>query len=327
MSGTIKPLTADDLESVIAIDSAITGILRRGFFEKRLACALKEPRDYLYVALHEDGKLVGYALAKLDIGEFGQTGARASFDAIGVDRHYRGQGAGKQLVTSVENILAHKGVDNLTSQVEWSDPDLLGFFSKLGFSLSSRIILSRDTSAIALDDEQNYNDPPDTPEIDHSAPQGDQPQALANERMLVRSMEDKDLNSIVKIDRKITATDRTAYYRRKQHEALHQSGVRVSLIAEMEGFVVGFIMVRVDFGEYGHTNPQAVMDALGVDPDYQGHGVGSELMAKMMANLSILQVDTVRTEIEWNDTALVGYLGITGFSPAQTLVLNRNLAL
>ena len=324
MSETIKPLSADDLEAVIAIDATIAGKSRRGFFEKRLAAALKDPGDYVYVGLHEGCALIGYVLAKLVAGEFGQPDAKASIDAIGVAPDHQGRGAGHQLLQAVEDILTHKGVGEITSQVAWSDPVLPGFFGHIGFALAPRIILTRNTSAILQDDETD-NDDDEVLEIDHSAPEGDDPTALSHDRVLVRSMAEADLAAIIKIDRKITGNDRSAYFQRKQQEVLHQSGVRVSLIAELEGFVVGFIMARVDFGEFGRTSSEAVMDALAVDPDYQGQGVGQALMAKLMANLAILQVDNIRTEVNWNDTGLIAYLDATGFAPAQTLVLNQKL--
>jgi len=325
MSGNIKPLSAADLEAVITIDKAIAGTSRRGFFEKRLAAALSQPGDYIYVGLHDGGKLVGYAMAKLVVGEFGQPGAKASFDAIGVDPSHQGSGAGRQLLQAVEDILSHKGVGELTSHVPWSEPAMMGFFSRAGFTIAPRIILTRDTSMIAQNDEPDYDDDVDFSEIDHSAPEGDDPSALSTDKVFIRSMEDADLDAIIKIDRKTTGNDRSAYYKRKQNEVLHQSGVRVSLIAELEGFVVGFIMARVDFGEFGRASSEAVMDALAVDPGYQGHGVGQALMAKLMANLSILQVDNVRTEVDWNDRDLIAYLDSAGFVPAQTLVLSRKL--
>lgn len=326
MAGTIKPLSANDLEAVITIDTAIAGNSRRGFFEKRLTAATEQPEDYIYVGLHESGKLIGYALAKMVVGEFGQPDAKASFDAIGVDPNHQGQGVGHQLLQEVEKILTHKGVAELTSQVAWSDPALLMFFSRADFALAPRVILWRDTSEIFQNDEPDY-DGVDLSEIDHSAPDSDDPAALSSDKVPVRSMKELDLAALIKIDRKATGhgNDRSAYYKRKQHEVLHQSGVRGSVVAELEDFVVGFIMARVDFGEFGHANTEAVMDTLAVDPDYQGQGVGQALMAKLMANLAILQVDSVRTEIDWNDTGLMAYLSATGFVPAQTLVLTRKL--
>ncbi len=166
-------------------------------------------------------------------------------------------------------------------------------------------------------------DQPD--EVDYSSPDGDDFEALSRDRVPVRSMTDADLDALIAIDRRATGQDRSAYYARKQREALRESGVRVSLVAEQDGRPVGFIMARVDYGEFGHTGPEAVMDTIGVDPGYRGRGVGQALMSQLIANLAILRVDHIRTELDWNDVGLIGYLGEAGFAPAQRVVLRRDL--
>ncbi len=145
-SGEVGPLTPDDLDAVVAIDGALTGTSRRDFFKRRLAAALKSPRDFVYVGLRRDGQLAGYALARLVDGEFGKPGASAALDAIGVDPAHQHKDAGHQLLTAVEDVLRHKGVAELTSQVQWANQDLIGFFAHAGFDLAPRIVLNRSTA-------------------------------------------------------------------------------------------------------------------------------------------------------------------------------------
>lgn len=145
-NSAIAPLTADDLDAVVAIDKALSGTSRRGFFEKRLAAALDEPGDFVYVGLRMEQQLVGYALARLVEGEFGKPGARAALDAIGVDPRHQGKTAGHQLLAAVEEVLRHKGVSELTSEVEWANQRLLGFFASTGFAMAPRIVLTRPTA-------------------------------------------------------------------------------------------------------------------------------------------------------------------------------------
>jgi len=320
----IRPLAASDLEAVIAIDMAPTGISRRGYFEKRLVAATDRPKDYVYVGLCDGNNLIGFAFAKLVSGEFGQPGASASLDAIGVDISHINKGFGHQLLEGVEQVLAGKGVEILTSQIEWSNSAMLGFFGGAGFRLAPRLVLARSTDEIPPELDEGRDDIWDD-EPDYSSPDGDAADALSRDRIPVRSMREDDLRKIISIDKAGTGIDRTGYYQRKQHESLHQTGVRVSLVAEQDDYPVGFIMARVDFGEFGHTSPEAEMDSIGVDPGYQGQGVGQALMARLVANLAVLGVETVRTEIGWDDVDLIAYFSAAGFVPAQRVTLARRL--
>lgn len=142
---------------------------------------------------------------------------------------------------------------------------------------------------------------------------------LARDRIPVRTMLEGDLRAIIAIDRRFTGRDRSTYFERKLNEALHGSDVRVSLVAERDGGVVGFVMARVDFGEFGRVEPTAVLDTIGVDPDYRNLGVGRALLSQLLMNLTTLRVEHVRTELDWRECDLLGFLDHCGFSPAQQL--------
>ena len=149
---------------------------------------------------------------------------------------------------------------------------------------------------------------------------------LARDRIPVRAMTERDLGALVEIDRRITGHDRSTYFDRKLEEALYESDVRVSLVAERDGGPVGFIMARVDFGEFGRIEPTAVLDTIGVDPEYHGQGVGRALVSQLLMNLLTLRVERVRTEIDWRDRELLGFLDYCGFRPSQHLCLAYTVA-
>lgn len=164
----------------------------------------------------------------------------------------------------------------------------------------------------------------DAVELDFSSPGEDEADALSRDRVRVRSLEAGDVPALLAIDRAITRTDRSEYLTRQFNEAIEQSGIRVSLVAEGEGGQpVGFMMARVDFGEFGRTAPEAVMDTIGVDPDYARKGVGRAMMSQLLANLAGLQVERVRTEVEWSMFDLLAFLEACGFVPAQRLAFRR----
>jgi ribosomal protein S18 acetylase RimI-like enzyme len=131
------------------------------------------------------------------------------------------------------------------------------------------------------------------------------------------------LRALVALDRRITGRDRFAYFERRLVEALDESDIRVSLVAEQDGRPVGFIMARVDFGEFGRVEPTAVMDTIGVDPDYRQQGIGRALLSQLLVNLATLRVERIRTEVDWSDLDLLAFLGDCGFGPAQRLCLDH----
>jgi ribosomal protein S18 acetylase RimI-like enzyme len=142
----VRALTSEDLDAVVAIDEALTGRSRRGFFERRLRAALKEPKGYIYVGAERGGGLKGYVLVRLLGGEFGQDAA-GKLDAIGVDPKCGGAGLGGALMGEVEDIMRHKGVEELQTETEWSNSGLLGFLAHVGFEHAPRIVLKRDVAS------------------------------------------------------------------------------------------------------------------------------------------------------------------------------------
>jgi predicted N-acetyltransferase YhbS len=146
---------------------------------------------------------------------------------------------------------------------------------------------------------------------------------LARDKVPVRAMKESDLPGIVAIDRRITGRNRSDYFKERLAEALFESDVRVSLLAERDGLPVGFIMARVDLGEFGRFEPTAVLDTIGVDPDCRGQGVGRALLSQLLVNLSTLRIEGVRTEIDWRDRELLGFLDHCGFLPSQELCFDR----
>lgn len=148
---------------------------------------------------------------------------------------------------------------------------------------------------------------------------------LARDRIPVRSMTAGDLRALVAIDRRITGHERVKFFERKLADALTDSDVCVSLVAELDGVPVGFMMARVNLGEFGRVDATAVLDTLGVDPDYQSRGVGRALISQLLMNLGTLRVERIQTEIDWRDRDLLAYLDGCGFRPSQQLCFDQSL--
>lgn len=328
-SGTARALKAADFEAVVAIDRLITGRSRRVFFERRLNAALADPAGFLVVATETDGAFNGFAIARMQNGEFGYDRRAAVLDMLGVDPGSQRGGLGAALLEAIVARMKKHDVHELRTQVGWRDQALIAFFARAGFTLAPRQVLERGTAG-GLHGSMPKSDEPD-PEIaqqrmdagmpEHSDSGGDGFVALAHDRTLVRSMTADDLVAIVKIDKALTGRDRRDYYQAKLKEVMDESGVRVSLVAEADERCVGFIMARADYGEFGRAEAAAIIDSIGVAPGSGRHGVASALLSQLMTNLEALHVETARTTVNWDNLALLGFLQRCGFRPAQQLVL------
>ena len=148
---------------------------------------------------------------------------------------------------------------------------------------------------------------------------------LPTDAVAVRELRATDVAALVKIDKASTGRPRLEYYATKTKSAVAEQKLRTSLVAELDGHVVGFLLARVYYGEFGHAEPVAVIDSVGVDPAFRGRNVGQALMRQLLMNLGALHVERVETMVDWTQLDLLAFLAKSGFRPAARLCLERPL--
>jgi ribosomal protein S18 acetylase RimI-like enzyme len=200
---------------------------------------------------------------------------------------------------------------------------MTGFFSAAGFLLAPYQIIERNTSPLEEDVAEVGPVKMDGRWRVHGGPGGEYYEKLSRDRIPVRSLREADLAAVVRIDGKHTGLDRSAYIGAKFREMLFESGIRVSLVAEDDAFVTGFIMARVDFGEFGNVEKTAEIDTIGVHPAYAGSGTGHALLSQLLLNLSTLKVESVLVQVSQEHFDLQRFLHAHGFRQSQRLVLTR----
>lgn len=141
-----RPLTSDDLNRVIAIDAELSGRERPIFFQKRLDAALNAPDGFITAAVDGTGGIDGYAIARIQSGEFGSDHAVAVLDVIGVDPGATHRGIGHALMARLDARMRKRGVREMRTQADWRHHELLRFFEDVGFGLAPFHILQRDNS-------------------------------------------------------------------------------------------------------------------------------------------------------------------------------------
>src|SRR5450756_1305046 len=130
---------------------------------------------------------------------------------------------------------------------------------------------------------------------------------LDTDAVLVRTMRESDLPSIVAIDAAASGRRRPSYFELMLQRAITQAGLQISLVAEVDNRVVGFVIGSLYYGEYGVVEPSASIDAISVDPRVRGKNVGKALMRQLRLNLGALQITALRTEVSWDDFGLLGF--------------------
>jgi len=135
-------------------------------------------------------------------------------------------------------------------------------------------------------------------------------------------MSRQDLDAVVAIDAVASGRRRPRYFELMLERAVKQAALQVSLAAEVDGRVVGFVIASLYYGEYGVSEPTASLDAIGVDKANRGQHVGKALLRQLRLNLSALRVTTLRTEVSWDDIDLLGFFKREGFTPARRLCLD-----
>jgi GNAT superfamily N-acetyltransferase len=139
----------------------------------------------------------------------------------------------------------------------------------------------------------------------------------------VRPIGPADLDRIVEIDQKITGHSRRGFYEKRFAIAARETGAFIGLAAETDGQIKGFVLTHILDGEFGGSDPVAVLDALGVDARARGAGVARTLMSALDKALKDRGVKELQTQAQLSDHELVGFFTAAGFDLAPRLTLER----
>ena len=141
----------------------------------------------------------------------------------------------------------------------------------------------------------------------------------------VRRLRPTDLQPVINLDAKVGGRRREQYFVHKLQMALADTGVQLSLAAEVDGCFCGFLLGRVYYGEFGAAEQIAVLDTLGVNPDFSGQGVGAALLEQLVVNLDALGIRTLETVVGWRDQGLLSFFQHAGFEPAPRFCLDLDV--
>jgi predicted N-acetyltransferase YhbS len=144
------------------------------------------------------------------------------------------------------------------------------------------------------------------------------------ENMKIRPLKKEDLETIIEIDEKILGGNRKDYWERKL-ALMNTKASKVSLVAEMGGKVVGFILGDVSGWKFGVPDTIGWIDMIGIDPVYQKRGLATALANEVIKNLKAIGVRAVYTLVSWNDWDLLQFFHAMGFTRGDMINLELKI--
>jgi ribosomal protein S18 acetylase RimI-like enzyme len=142
--------------------------------------------------------------------------------------------------------------------------------------------------------------------------------------VIIRTLKKDDLNAIVGIDERVLGENRRNYWERKL-ELMNDRSSQISLVAEVEGEVQGFILGDVSGWEFGVPETVGWIDTIGIDPAYQKKGLATALSRELIQNLKALRVKTIYTLVSWNDWDLLQFFHAMGFTRGDMINLELKI--
>jgi len=144
------------------------------------------------------------------------------------------------------------------------------------------------------------------------------------ENLTIRPLRSEDLLAIVEVDEKVLGDNRRGYWEKKL-ASLHARSSQASLVAELDGKVVGFILGDISGWEFGVPDTVGWIDTIGIDPAYQKKGVAARLALDLIRNLKALGVKSIYTLVSWNDWDLLQFFHAMGFTRGEMLNLELKI--
>lgn len=141
----------------------------------------------------------------------------------------------------------------------------------------------------------------------------------------VRPVELADQGAIARIDEKLAGQPRKEYWQQR----LEIAALRppwMSLVAETDGRLVGFLFGWVGESEFGIARRTGWVDLIGVDPPYRGRGVAGVLLRRFVdSGRELRAIDRVATLIDLGQTDVRDFFAREGFRHGPMIHMEREV--
>jgi len=147
----------------------------------------------------------------------------------------------------------------------------------------------------------------------------------------IRPLSLDNIKDIVRIEKRIEGKlgiineERMEYLREATRYNIERSDPMMSLGAEHDENIVGFIIGEIRIWEFGIGEKTGWIRILGVDPDFQRRGIGRKLGEALLEHFERRGIKRVRTMAEWYTGDLISFFRSLGFNMLNMIPLEKEL--
>jgi GNAT superfamily N-acetyltransferase len=140
-----------------------------------------------------------------------------------------------------------------------------------------------------------------------------------------------NIKDIVRIEKRIEGKlgiideERMEHLKEAARYNIEHSDSMMSLGAELDENIVGFIIGEIKIWEFGIGEKTGWIRILGVDPDFQRLGIGRKLGETLLEHFERRGIKRVRTMAEWYTGDLISFFKSLGFNMLNMIPLEKEL--
>lgn len=141
----------------------------------------------------------------------------------------------------------------------------------------------------------------------------------------IRNLEKGDLPAIVDIEERVTGLARKSYWEKRIEisEAIRPHWA--SLVAELDGRVVGFMLGRAGELEFGLPGSVAWIEIIGVDPAFRRQGIARQLMESFAASAEDHGINTIFTLVDHGMPEMERFFTRLGFAQGKMVHFQKEI--
>ena len=143
------------------------------------------------------------------------------------------------------------------------------------------------------------------------------------ENISVRALKKEDAEEIIRIHAAITKGPVESDFKRVIEEHVQRGG-NTSLVAEIQGRVVGYMITYILSGGFG-IEKSAWIALLGVDPKFMGRGIGMRLAREVFTFCDKKGIKNIFTSVRWDSADMLSFFKTLGFDRSNFINLKRTL--